>query len=80
MASIPRTLEEIAKIPREILTCQDVSYVLGASPATIHIQAMERPELLGFPTVRVKSRVKIPKRPFLEFMGWEESNGKVSER
>jgi hypothetical protein len=62
------TLEQIEALPQEVLTCAQVAPVLGANPATIHGQAMERPELLGFPVIVAGSRVKIPKRPFLRFM------------
>ena len=62
------TLEELANVPSEILTCAQVAPILGADPATIHGQACERPELLGFPVIVAKSRVKIPKRPFIRFM------------
>lgn len=64
----PRTLEEIEALPCEVLTCAQVAPVLRASPETIHIQAMERPELLGFPVICAGRRVKIPKRPFVKFM------------
>lgn len=62
------TLEQIEALPVEILTCQQVAPLLGANPATIHGQAMERPELLGFPVICAGRRVKIPKRPFVRFM------------
>ena len=61
-------LKELEELESEILTCQQVAPVLQANPATIHQQAMERPELLGFPVVCVGNRVKIPKRPFLNLM------------
>ena len=62
------TLEQIAAIPGEILTCQDVAGILKTNPATIHQQAIEMPWLLGFPVIVAKRRVKIPKRPFIRFM------------
>ena len=62
------TLAEIEALPSEVLTCQQIAPVLGASPATIHLQAIERPELLGFPVIVMKSRVKFPKQAFLAFM------------
>ena len=63
-----RTLRDIEDIDREFLTCKQVAGVLGANPATIHAQAMDRPEMLGFPVICAGTRVKIPKRPFLAFM------------
>lgn len=62
------TLEQLEALPVEVLTCAQVAPVLGANPATIHGQATDRPELLGFPVIVAGSRVKIPKRPFLRFM------------
>ena len=67
-ADQPRTLEDIENLPGEVLTCQQIARILGVNPSTIHIQAMERPELLGFPVICAGRRVKIPKRPFLRFM------------
>lgn len=64
----PRTLDEIEALPGEVLTCQQVSGVLGADPATLHTQAMQDPYMLGFPVICAGTRVKIPKRPFLIFM------------
>ena len=67
----PRTLAEIEALPGEVLTCQQIAPVLGANPATIHLQATDRPELLGFPVIVAGRRVKIPRRAFLKFMEGE---------
>lgn len=67
----PRTLEEVEALPNEVLTCANVAGVLEANPNTIHVTAVQRPELLGFPVIVLGSRVKIPKRPFLRFMRGE---------
>ena len=66
-----KTLAEIDALPVEVLTCQQIAPVLCADPHTLHLQAIERPELLGFPVIVAGSRVKIPKKKFLEFMGYE---------
>jgi len=68
MPTIPKSLADIEALDCEILTCAQVAPILGANPATIHGQAMERPELLGFPVICAGSRVKIPKQAFLNFM------------
>lgn len=62
------TLAELEALPGEVLTCQQIAPILGANPGTIHLQAMERPDLLGFPVICAGRRVKIPKRPFVRFM------------
>lgn len=54
------TLDQLEALPAEVLTCAQVTPVL--------LQALERPELLGFPVIVAGSRVKIPKRPFIRFM------------
>lgn len=63
-----RTLEDLEALPGEFLTCKQVAPILGAKEANIHMQAMDAPYMLGFPVIIIKSRVKIPKRPFLRFM------------
>ena len=64
----PRTLAELEALPGEVLTCQQIAPILGANPATIHGQAVDRPEKLGFPVIVMGSRVKIPKQPFVRFL------------
>ena len=63
-----RTLEDLEALPGEFLTCKQVAPILGAKEANIHMQAMDAPYMLGFPVIIIKSRVKIPKRPFVRFM------------
>lgn len=65
------TLAELEALPTEVLTCQQIAPILGANPATIHGQATERPELLGFPVIVAGRRVRIPKAAFLRFMRGE---------
>lgn len=67
------TLEQIAAIPSEVLTCQQIAPLLRANPATLHQQAVEMPHLLGFPVIVAGNRVKIPKRSFIKFM----TDGKI---
>lgn len=42
---------------------------MGCDPDTIRGQARTHPELLGFPVSCQGKMVKIPKLPFLRFMG-----------
>lgn len=70
------TLEELEALETEILTCQQVAPILKANPATIHHQAMECPEKLGFRVIVMGKMVKIPRLPFIAFMRgttWETS-------
>lgn len=66
------TLQEIVDYKKEMLTCADVAEVLERNAYTIHGQAMERPELLGFPVIITGRRVSIPRRPFLKFILGEQ--------
>lgn len=65
------TLEEIEALETAVLTPQQVSMVLETNPQSIRVQAAECPEKLGFPVIVIGSRVKIPRIPFLMFMGRE---------
>ena len=61
------TLKEIEAMEREMLSPAIVAAVLNADPQELRMQARERPELLGFPTICIGSRVKIPKEGFLSY-------------
>lgn len=63
------TLQEILNSEKPCLTPADVAPVLGSDPHTIRCTAHQRPELLGFPFTFSGNRMKIPRIPFLRFMG-----------
>lgn len=63
----PKTLEEIALLPKQMLLATDISSYLEIDPGIIRWQAQHDPDKLGFPVIVVKSRVKIPKAGFLEY-------------
>lgn len=65
------TLEEIKNSDKTVLTANDVAPVLRCDPQCIRIMARENPALLGFPVTVVGSRTKIPRLPFLRYMGVE---------
>ena len=74
-----RSIEEVEALDCEYLTCMQVAQILGASQQMIHAQAIECPEKLGFPVIVIGSRVKIPRRAFINFMKgivvWEVRDG-----
>lgn len=72
---IPDTLEGLEALPADVLTCEQVSKVLHADPATLRAQAQQCPEKLGFRVIVAKKRVKIPKMPFIRFMRGEMDEG-----
>lgn len=68
---VRKTLDDLRNETKEMLVSEDVCGVLSCDPHWIRQAARERPELLGFPVVVMRSRVKIPRIPFLRFMGVE---------
>lgn len=67
------TLDEIRTSDKPFLGPADVAGVLGCDAQSIRLQAREFPEALGFPVICVRNRVKIPRKPFLRFLGEEET-------
>lgn len=63
------TLDEIKSSRELFLTPEDVSEVLKSNAHAIRLQAHDDPRLLGFRVVVIGTRTKIPRRPFLEFIG-----------
>lgn len=62
------TLDDVKAIPREYLIPREVAEVLGTDGQSIRVWARQCPEGLGFPTVCVGNRVKIPKAGFIAYM------------
>lgn len=64
------TLSELTqKVDREFFTAAEICGVLCMDPQTIRDTARQRPELLGFPVILTGTRVRIPRIPFLRYMG-----------
>lgn len=73
-AKVPLSLAEIAALEGvTFLVPLQVSKVLSCSPYTINVAARDEKgrERLGFPVSLMGTRVKIPRIPFLHFMGWD---------
>jgi len=68
------TLADIAGMEKSYITPQEAGDVLQADPQAIRVAARQRPELLGFPVIVYGSRVKIPRKAFLQFMGETEND------
>lgn len=64
-----KTLEELCASEKLFFTPGDISGVLGANPQTIRVTARQRPDLIKYEFTFVGNRMKIPKIPFLRFMG-----------
>lgn len=68
------TINEIKASDKVMLTPADVAEALGVDAQGIRIMAREQPERLGFPVTvigREGRGVRIPRVPFLRFMGYE---------
>lgn len=63
------TLNEIKDSTKLFLTPADVAPVLGSDPHTVRCTAKQRPELLGFEFTFSGNRMKIPRIPFLRWIG-----------
>ena len=66
-----QTLDELLASQKAFFTPGDVCGVLGSNPQTIRITARQRPDLIGYEFTFVGNRMKIPRVPFLRFMGIE---------
>lgn len=63
------TLQEIVASEKPFLTPGDIAPVLRSDPQTIRVTARTTPERVGFPFVFTGNRMKIPRLPFLRFLG-----------
>lgn len=66
------TLNEIRSSDKILLTPGDIAEVIGSNPQTIRDTALYSPADLGFPVCRVGKYTRIPRIPFLRFLGYEE--------
>lgn len=63
------TIEELKEKRPLFVTADEVSEILGVNPANLRSQAQSDQKKLGFPVMVVGTRVKIPVKPFLKFLG-----------
>ncbi len=72
--TIPKTLEEIEALPREMLTAVDISSVFRMSDNAIRVRARNAEnggKGLPFPFYYDGKRLRIPKRSFVRWMRGE---------
>lgn len=63
------TVAELLASEKIFLTPSDICCVLESDPQTIRLTAREYPERIGFPFTFIGSHMKIPRVPFLRFIG-----------
>ena len=61
------TIEEIKKSDKVFLLPKDIAPVIGSNEQTIRVAA--RMGMLGFPVTFMGNRTKIPRIPFLQYIG-----------
>lgn len=68
-------LDRIEALPKNMLVPTDVAKYLGCSAYTINIVTRDGKNPFPFPIIRLGSRVKIPKIPFIKAMRGELLKG-----
>lgn len=63
------TIQELRESEKVFLVPKDVAPLLECDPYNINLQAQDDPTKLGFQVIVIGSRVKIPRIPFLKFIG-----------
>lgn len=66
------TIQEMQLSKQAFLRPADVAGVLECDPQCIRIMARTDREALGFPVIVMGRRTKIPRVPFLRFMGVDD--------
>ena len=62
------TLQELEQLETEVLTPSQVAPILGCQPYSINVATRDGRNPFPFPVIRMGTRVRIPKRPFINFM------------
>ena len=61
------TIQDLKNMDKEVLTPGDVAPILGCDPNLIRYQAKQDIRQLGFPASKLGSRIKIPRRAFIDW-------------
>ena len=61
-------LERIEALPKDMLVPTDICKYLGCSAYTINVATRDGKNPFPFPVIRLGTRVKIPKMPFIKAM------------
>lgn len=66
-----RTLQELEALPKEMLTPKDIAPILGCAQYSINLATKDGKNPFPFPVIRMGTRVRIPKTPFIKAMRGE---------
>lgn len=69
-----KAIQAIIDSDKEFLTPAEIAPVLGSDPHSIRVAARQRPELLKFEFIVLGNRTKIPRIPFLRYIGVNVDN------
>lgn len=68
-------LDRIEALPKEMLVPTDICKYLGCSAYTINVATRDGQNPFPFPIIRIGTRVRIPKIPFIKSMRGESEKG-----
>ena len=68
-------LSRIEALPKDMLVPTDICRYLGCSAYTINVATRDGKNPFPFPVIRLGTRVKIPKIPFIKAMRGELTKG-----
>jgi hypothetical protein len=66
-------IQDIKHSEAAFLTAKDIADIMRVDPQSIRNQAKKNPVALGFPICFVGNQLKIPRIPFLKFIGEEST-------
>ena len=69
-----QAIQALINSDKVCLTAIDIAPIIGTDPQTIRDTARQRPELLKFAFFVTGNRVKIPRIPFLQYIGINVDN------
>ena len=65
------TLDDLERLDKEMLVPKDIAPFLGCMPYTINVATKDGHNPFPFPIIRMGTRVRIPKMPFIKAMRGE---------
>ena len=65
-------LDRIEALPKDMLVPADIAKYLGCNPYSINVATRDGKNPFPFPVLRMGTRVRIPKIPFIKAMKGEQ--------
>ena len=64
------TLQQMLESDQVFVSPGDVAEILRCDPQCIRTQAHKDPSKLGYPLIVIGTKIRIPRIPFLRYMGY----------